>query len=151
MRVLLLFVLLMVSCGADAAEGFVLRKAAISDGQYMGTNRNSYMLLDDKETGERLAHATTMTMDIDLICTSFNELCMYWDNDVIGKASNQQYRQISWSFRFGFAIGRYLEFGYRHLSEHILDQSARETGYPLENTIELQFKFVESPRRYGGR
>jgi hypothetical protein len=145
--VCLVVVMLLLAPALKAEEFMKLRKAAIEGGSYQGTNHNSYMLLDRE--GERLQHSATMEMDIDLACTTYQEICLLWNNDIIGKASSQQFRQVSWDFRFGFAVGKYVELGLHHISEHELDRKSNyDIRYPLENVVYLQLKFIDKPRRH---
>jgi hypothetical protein len=139
---------MVIGNAAVAAEGFVLRKAAIEGGSYVGTNHDLFLGIDNEE--ERLQHITNMIMEIDLACSSLNEVCLYWNNNVNSKASSSQYRLISWDYRLGLSIGKYLELGWHHTSQHFLDQrSAAGRVYPLENILFLQLKFYEKPRKVG--
>lgn len=144
--VCLMIILLLLAPVLKADEFMKLRKAAIEGGAYQGANHNAYMLIDNQD--ERLQHEATMLMNIDLACTTFSEICMFWDNAIVGKASNQQFRQVGWDFRLGFAIGSHLELGYHHLSEHELDRRSNpDIKYPLENVAYIQLKFWDKPRR----
>lgn len=133
---------------ARAASFFELRKAAIEGGSYLGTNHDFLLELD--RPGERLQHTTDLIMDIDLACSYYDEVCLYFNNTVLSKASNEQYRGVGWSFKVGLALGRYLEIGWRHLSTHAIDRSPGGFArFGLENVAYIQFKWYENPRKRG--
>ena len=137
---------MMVRCDAKAAE---VRKAAIEFGAYQGNNKDPYILLD--KDGERLQHTSDMIMNIDLACTSLNQVCLFWDNTIASKASNKQYRSVQWNFRLGLDVGNGLEMGFKHESVHELDSKSNNTlRFPLENVVFMQFKFIDRPRQKGG-
>lgn len=133
---------------ARAAEFLQLRKSAIEAGAYRGTNHDYLLELD--RPGERLQHTTRMLMDVDLACTYFNEVCLFWNNSVNAKASSAQYRSVEWDFRMGWTLGKHLELGYHHVSTHELDRKSNEFArFGLENVVFIQFKWYENPRKRG--
>ncbi len=135
---------------AEAAEFFLLRKAAIEGGRYYGTNHDFFLELDNAN-GERLQHTTDLIMNADIICLEYDQICMFWDNKIASKASNQQYRYVAWDFRLGFALGRHIELGWKHLSGHELDRKTNPfSRYVLENIVFIQFKWHDKPRGYRG-
>lgn len=149
---ILTFLFLCIMCNSqslEAADFLTLRKASIEGGQYLGTNHDPYILLDNPDTQERLQHTTNMNMNIDLACTTFNEVCFYWNNTIASKASSTQYRMVSWIYRLGFSVGQHLEFGWSHISSHELDRKTNTSiRYPIENIGYIELKFVDKPRRY---
>ena len=132
---------------AEGAEYFILRKAAIEGGMYKGTNHDYFLELD--RTGEKLQHTTNLYMHTDVVCVEMNELCMFWNNDILSKASESQYRSVAWSFRLGFAVGKHVELGWSHTSTHELDRKSSEFArFGLENVLFLQLKWYERNRFY---
>ncbi len=138
---------LFLTCStAKAAEFMELRKAAIEGGAYQGTNHDYLLELD--RPGERLQHTTRMLMDIDIACTYFNEVCLFWNNAINAKASDSQYRSVEWDFRVGWSLGKHIELGWHHTSTHELDRKSNEFArFGLENVVFIQFKWYENPRR----
>ncbi len=129
----------------DRTNAAEVRKAAIEFGAYQGNNKDPYILLD--KDGERLQHISDLILNTDLACTTFDQVCIFWDNTIASKASEKQYRSVEWRFRLGVDINRGLEMGYRHSSIHELDsKSNNELRFPLENVIFMQFKFIDRPR-----
>lgn len=130
---------------AEGAEFGILRKAAIEGGSYQGTNKEYFLELD--RTGERLQHTTKMIINVDLFCTYLDGICMFWDNEVDAKASSSQYRSVAWDYRLGWALGKKVDIGWWHRSNHELDRkSSNFARFELENVLFIQFKWHEKPR-----
>jgi hypothetical protein len=130
---------------AEGAEFFELRKAAIEGGQYYGVNRDYFLQLDN-EKGERLQHTTDLLMDIDVMCVEQEAACIFWNNKIASKASNQQYRSVAWDFKVGISF-RSLDIGWHHTSLHELDRKTNPYArFGLENVFYIQFKWFENPR-----
>jgi hypothetical protein len=141
--------MLALTLRCETAKSTEVTKATIEFGAYQGVNRDPYILIDNEN--ERLQHISNMEMNVDLACTSFNQLCLFWDNTIASKASDHQYKFVSWSFRIGVDIANRLELGYKHLSAHEIDGKANPvTEFPLENVVFMQFKFIDRPRQKGG-
>jgi hypothetical protein len=137
---------MMCEANAYGAEFAILRKAAIEAGTYQGANHDYFLELD--RSNERLQHTTKMIMNIDLACTYLNEVCAFWNNNVNAKASSSQYRSVEWDFQLGFTLGKKLELGYSHSSNHELDRKSSDFArFPLENVVYVQFKWYESVRK----
>lgn len=139
-----------VTCRGHSASLFELRRASIELGAYptfipFQKSHNAYLLLDNER--EWLDKKTSMIMNVDLICSSSNYICLFWNNRIEGKASNKQYRQIGWIFNLGLSLSDKFELGWSHLSEHELDRKTNSSlPYPVENVIYLEMKFVDRPR-----
>jgi hypothetical protein len=130
---------------SDDVEGAEVKKAAIEFGSYYGKNHDPYLLLDRED--EQLEHTPSMIMNVDVICTKANDVCIFWDNTVLGKATTTQYRGVGWDFRVGLNFDNRVETGVHHYSYHELDRkSNRDIRFPLENTVYIQFKFIDKPR-----
>jgi hypothetical protein len=144
------YVLLVVYFGltflfSTEAEGAEVRKLTFTAAAYQGTNHDPYLLIDNLD--ERLQHITSVAWDVDMWCTAFNQYCIYWNNDVIGKASSKQYRSVEWSFEVGMAFP-YVDLFFGHMSRHILE-GVRDIRFPLENVIGFRMKFIEKSRGRG--
>ena len=143
----LIAILMLAMCQKTfGADYFVLRKAAIEGGKYAGTNHNYFLELD--RPGEQLQHTTKMLMNIDLLCISNDNACIFWNNLIDSKATNQQYRYVAWNYRLGLSLGKHIEMGWHHISEHELDRKSSDFArFGLENVLFVEFKWYENPRK----
>lgn len=141
------------------------RELSFFAGGYVGANYDPYLMrrLDDNSpyryssTGlyddEKLSMSPRVRFDFDLYCSSFDEICFYWNNEVIGKSTNQQYRFTQWSFENGIAFKK-VDLFFNHLSAHCLECIPEyHDRYPNENIVGIRFNLIKNPRQTerGGR
>lgn len=70
---------------------------------------------------------------------------LYWDNKIhsmtdSNPAGGGQFRLIGWNFRFGVTLSEYLQVGYYHFSQHLLDYQLPGGAFPVLDGIEVRWK-----------
>lgn len=99
-------------------------------------------LLKGKGEGERWTHHINLSLDMDLISTERG--AFYWDQEVVGRSTTSQYREVWWDFEFGINVHTFergaVSFFHHHKSEHTLEL-ARDT-YPLEDYYGIRLCFI---------
>ena len=126
------------------ADFFVVRDVSFEGGKYSGGDRDAYL---GTPNSFQLSHYTAVTWDVDLMCLYHNDICVFWNNRIDGKASKAAYKYASWEFSTGFAT-KYIDIYYQHHSEHVLEEERAAKTFPIENMIMFRFKFINHPRRY---
>lgn len=129
-----------------ADESFTLRKFDFELGKYTGGDYDGFIL--DTLPTERLDVRPVIRFDIDLYCTSLDEFCVYFNNEITGKSTNVQYRYVNWIIDGGFSF-KNIDFFYQHESQHLLENEGHggHRGYPNENWAGIRLKFVNNPRK----
>lgn len=138
MRGLTRLCLFLLAFHADPAWGLRVRNLSLLVGTYVGTNYDSYLLLDSDT--ERLQNAWSLGWDIDLL--HGRNSALYWDNAINAKSSDKQFRHVGWDTEFGLRIQR-IELLYHHYSQHSLEQKRVEQHFPLENYIGVRVRFIK--------
>lgn len=64
---------------------------------------------------------------------------MYWDNEIYGFTTTQQYRTAGWEWEAGFQLDR-VDLFWHHHSRHVLEQE-RDLSYPLHDRYGLRITF----------
>ncbi len=134
-----------------------LRKLSFTAGGYVGGNYDPYLMRRTSEefpynqsegltVDERLSMTPRLVFDWDFYCSTYDEVCFYWNNEVIGKSTNQQYRYVSWQFENGIAF-KMIDVFYNHLSAHCLECTPQyHYKYPNENVIGIRLNLYIHPR-----
>jgi hypothetical protein len=78
---------------------------------------------------------------------------IYWDNSVTGltdraEQGGGQYRSIGWQFRLGFQLVKFLQIGYYHHSQHVVDHQST-FRYPLEDAFEAKLIIFKDGSKNG--
>lgn len=82
---------------------------------------------------------------------------LYWDNKIhsmtdkrlIGSDTADQFRLIGWNFRFGARPLSYLEIGYWHFSQHLLDTTYEHGHWPVQDGIQIKLYILKPKTREG--
>lgn len=78
----------------------------------------------------------------------------YWNNLIhsmtdVNNNGNGQFRLIGWNFNIGLHITDYVDFGYHHFSQHLLDyQGPPGYHFPVQDAVELNV-FIFRKRNEG--
>ena len=72
-----------------------------------------------------------------------------WNSFVHGTSDNSQYRWIGLKMSFGLNISDYIQFGYNHHSQHILDAQYPHGKYPVEDTLYIDILIFTKNKRDG--
>ena len=132
------------ACSAQA-KSLVLRKMNFEVGRYVGNDYDGYVLRE--KPNEQLDTRPMVDFDLDLLCDSDEEICLYFNNKVTGKSTNAQYRFVGWGINSGFAFKK-IDFFFQHESQHLLDTNySGPKRYCNENFYGFRWKMVNNPRR----
>lgn len=139
MRLLLCLVML-----SNTAQGYDLRRLSFEAAK-MYNKRDpqfpDYDLLRESGKGERWNHHISLNLDMNFVTTSRGS--MYWDQEIVGRSTTSQYREVWWEFEVGFNIftgpESTLDIFHRHKSEHALEVEA--SSYPLEDFYGIRLCF----------
>jgi hypothetical protein len=64
---------------------------------------------------------------------------LYWDSQIEALTTDAQYRAIGLETRLGVRVSHYLEIGYLHHSQHLIDRDhAYMNKYPVEDSIQVK-------------
>ncbi len=147
-RLFIMFMLglaLFLSCKkAMAAEVFQVRNLSFTTGKYTSPAnvRDSYL---NTPKDFHLIAMTKITWDVDLLCGYRNDFCFFWNNNVEGKSAQAAFKYVHWETESGVAM-RYLDVGYYHKSQHILEEERPQKAYPIEDVLFIRLKFITNPR-----
>lgn len=142
---------------ADAAAKTIeLRLLDFEAGFYTGRNYDPYLnreapkgLTDDGSgiaVEERLSMTPRARFNFDLWCDSNDEMCFYFNNQIIGKSTDHQYRLVSWVIDTGMSWKSFDLF-FQHLSSHCLEcEPIDRPVYPNENWAGIRFNLYLNPR-----
>jgi hypothetical protein len=133
-------------CAENEAEGrtFTVRELSFEMGKYTSDRaRDSYLLTP--QSGP-LLHRTAMNWNVDLWCGVEPQICWFWDNTVLGKASQSRYRFVSWEFSNGLSFGP-IDIYYYHHSQHMLEGVREDIKFPVEDVYMVRLNFILNPRR----
>lgn len=74
---------------------------------------------------------------------------MYWDNTIHGQtdkdldSSGGQFRTVGWKWRTGFNVTDFLQVGYFHHSQHVIDTEYKP-GFPVQDAVELKINIFKA-------
>lgn len=141
---LALFCVLIGTSKADDFKVIALEELAIDFRQYMPNGYYPYITnngLENREVGQGL----------DVIMNLTVMKYFYWDNKIVSltdRGRNDsgpgQFRLVGWNFRFGLQLSSFVQFGYYHFSQHLLDGQF-PWHYPVEDAYELRFIIFRAP------
>lgn len=144
---LILSIICIAVSQCDASTDFraiELQELAVDFRQYMPNGYYPYITnngLPDREVGQGLDVIMNLTV------LKF----FYWDNKIVsladrgrGNSSPGQFRLVGWNFRFGLQLTEWIQFGYFHFSQHLLDAQF-PWHYPVEDAYELRFIIYQAP------
>jgi hypothetical protein len=66
----------------------------------------------------------------------------YWNNKINTTSDQSNFRVIGWEYALGVRLFPFLEAGYFHHSQHILDMPDVQ-HFPLENAIQIKLIFYD--------
>ena len=141
---LLLIVLLLLSSTAQAYELRLLTFEAAKIYNKRDPQFPAYDTLKMKGLGteQKWNHHISLNLDMDLISTPVG--AFYWDQEVVGRSTVSQYREVWWDFEFGINIHTFqsgsITLFHHHKSEHALD--LEDPKYPLEDYYGLRLCFL---------
>jgi hypothetical protein len=86
--------------------------------------------------------------DVDLVCGFGKELCLFMDNIVDSKASENRFRYVSWNYNIGLDMGK-VQVSYWHKSEHMFENepnpelfSKSTNKFPVQDAVMVRFFFI---------
>jgi len=143
-EVVLLFVLgllLIVASRADASYRLIeLRELSIDYKNYAWLNPNArHPLLYPEHPKEGV--------DLNLKTDLFD--WFFWDNSIKSLTTGSQYRTVGLETRFGVYVSDYLNVGYYHQSQHLLERSHHSIPkFPVEDAVEFKlYLYRDRPAR----
>lgn len=72
---------------------------------------------------------------------------IYWDNFIHSAMAGSQFSTVGWEYRFGLRVTEFLEVGYYHHSQHVLDAIYPCSGYPLIDALEIKINIYNSNQK----
>ena len=160
----LVFLLMASMCVTEmsrAGELFKLRYLDFEVGRYVGKNYDPYLNRrippdwPDDNSGLHRDETLSMTprtrFDFDIWCVGYEEMCLYFNNQVTGKSTNYQYRYVSWWIDSGISF-RAVDIFFQHLSAHCLECNPLDRPYYVnENWVGIRLNLYNNPRPGRGR
>lgn len=141
--------LFFITCERLDASEIKVRELSLELGKYTSTaSRDVY--LDTPNTGP-LATRVNLNWNLDLACGYYPSICLYWDNKIHSKTSEDRFRYVGWEFSAGLDFGR-LQIYYNHFSQHMLEQipeGFEKKGahvFPVEDIVMARFVFIGKAR-----
>lgn len=77
---------------------------------------------------------------------------VYWNNRINSKTDYDtvghggQFRLVGWETAFGVHLSSYVDIGYYHHSQHILDAAYKYDNYPVEDAIQIKLYLYRSKK-----
>lgn len=90
-------------------------------------------------------------LDLHLDTSVFQNI--YWNNrihsftDNVINTNSGQFRAIGLSMNIGIKIFNWLDFGYTHFSEHLLDTTYQYGGFPRQDGVEMIIYLINNKKR----
>lgn len=139
-------IILIITDVAEGAEFLKPRNLSWGLGSYTSkATRDAY--LNTPETGP-LVGKMDLQWDVDLVCGFGKELCLFMDNIIDSKASENRFRYVSWNYNIGLDMGK-IQVSYWHKSEHMFESEPNPTlfsqstnKFPVQDSIMIRFFFI---------
>lgn len=150
----LLIVILLLSevhCYADDWHVLDLDEVSVGVMHYLPGGSDPLITQNNNELNKALGEE----LEVNINTTLFHYL--YWNSRVHsttdtnisynGSTNGGQFRLVGLEFRVGLNLTEYVQFGYYHHSQHLLDTNYSQGNFPLKDALELRFYIYKSKNK----
>lgn len=107
-----------------------------------------YKKFDDSNR-DPLFYNSTKKESISLVMNTNFLSYFYLDNRVHGETNNAKYELVGLEARIGLRLTNYMEVGYYHHSQHLLDDKYPYQKFPVDDAVEIRLYIYGNSHREG--
>lgn len=109
----------------------------------------NYSVISDKQRN-LLLYPESPKESINVILNTTLFKYAYFNNTIESLTTNSQYRGIGLQLALGVRLSQYLDIGYYHHSQHVMDREMQSIPtFPTEDTLELKFYLYRNDKNAG--